>query len=52
MVSFAFIFLAVLLLTPMLLVMTWDLFFGWLHPDPRVRRGFEVVPVPKPPIKP
>jgi hypothetical protein len=43
MVGFAFIFLAVLLLSPMLLVTTWDLFARWLAPDPRVRRGFEVI---------
>jgi len=52
MVSFAFIFLAVVLLTPMLLVMTWDLLFRWLRPELRVRRGFEVVPIPKAPEKP
>ena len=41
MVGFAFIFLAVLLLSPMLLVITWDIFWLWLHPSPR--RGFEVI---------
>ena len=49
MVGFAFIFLAVLLLSPMLLVITWDIFARRLDPDPRVRRGFEVIqPTEKP----
>jgi hypothetical protein len=53
MVAFAFIFLAVLLLLPVLLiVVVMDFFAIWLRPDVRVRRGFEVIPVPSPAKKP
>jgi hypothetical protein len=47
MVAFAFIFLAVLLLSPVLLiVVVMDFFAIWFRPAIRVQRGFEVIPVP------
>jgi hypothetical protein len=53
MVAFAFIFLAVILLLPILLiVVVVDFFAIWLRPDVRARRGFEVIPLPQPVKKP
>jgi hypothetical protein len=53
MVGFAFIFVAVMLLMPMLLiVLVFDFFAIYFRPDLRARRGFEVIPLPEPPEKP
>ena len=53
MVAFAFIFLAVILLLPILLiVLVMDFFAIWLKPAVRVRRGFEVIPIADPVKKP
>jgi len=53
MVAFAFIFVAVILLLPILLiVVVVDFFSIWLRPNVRVRRGFEVIPLPEPAKKP
>jgi hypothetical protein len=50
MVACAFIFVAVVLLTPILFIVgVIDPFIGWLRPDDRARRGFEVIhPTEKP----
>jgi hypothetical protein len=45
MIAYAFIFLAIILLLPILLIVFVLDFFS---PDVRQRRGFEVVPIPEP----
>jgi ABC-type microcin C transport system permease subunit YejB len=53
MVGFAFIFVAVILLLPILIiVLVLDFIAIWFNPGSRVRRGFEVLPIPEAPKKP